>query len=95
MSKVGVSRNEHRYGVKFNQTIKFNEIESTSINANEITIKSKHYDFFTSNGKISIPKEIENYEAIKSEIIKNFDKYNLTLPNNGYNINERAKKEKD
>jgi hypothetical protein len=81
MNKVGVSRNEHRYGVKFNQTIKFNEIESTSITSNEIIIKSKNYDFFTSNGKISIPKEIENYEVIKSEIINNSNKYKLTQTN--------------
>lgn len=81
MTKVSTSINELRYGIKFNQTIKFNEIESTSINANEIIIKSIHYDFFSSNGKISIPKEIEDYEAIKSEIIKNSNKYNLILPN--------------
>lgn len=80
MNKVGVSRNENRYGVKFNQTIKFSEIKSTSINANEITIKSINYDFITADGKISIPKEIENYEDIKSEIIENPDKYNLTMP---------------
>ena len=82
MNKVGVSRNEHRYGVKFNQTIKFSNIESTTIKANEIVIKSKDYDFTTGNGKISIPKEIEDYETIKAEIIKNAATYKLKLTEN-------------
>lgn len=80
MNKIGLSRNEYRYGIKLNQTIKFSEIESTSINENEIIITSIDYDFFTSNGKISIPKEIENYEVIKSEIMKNPDIYKILLP---------------
>lgn len=82
MNKVGVSRNEHRYGVKFNQTIKFSDIESTAIKANEIVIKSKDYDFTTGNGKISIPKEIEDYEVIKAKIIKNASTYKLKLAEN-------------
>jgi hypothetical protein len=77
MNKIGLLRNEFRYGIRLNQTIKFSDIESTSINENEITITSIDYDFFTSNGEISIRKEIENYEAIKSEIINNSDKYKI------------------
>lgn len=80
MNKIGISRNEYRYGIKLNQTIKFSEIKSTSINENEITIMSLDYDFFTANGKISIPKEIENYKSIKSEILTNSDKYKVVLP---------------
>ena len=69
MKKIGASRNE-KYGQKFNQTIKFNEIESISIDTNDIIIKSINYDFLTSNGKIIIPKEVENFEEIISELEK-------------------------
>lgn len=77
MNKVGVSRNEFKYGMKYNETIKFTEIQSTSITKNEIKIYSIHYDFFTSEGQILLPKEVENYESIKSEIIKNSEIYKL------------------
>lgn len=77
MNKIGVSRNEYRYGVQINQSIKFSEIQNTYLSENEIIIQSIHYDFFTSNGKICIPKEFENYDLIKSEIKKDSEKYKL------------------
>ena len=40
------------------------------------------YDFTTGNGKISIPKEIEDYKTIKAEIIKNAATYKLKLTEN-------------
>ncbi len=79
LNKIGFARMESKYGVKFNQTIAISRIQSTLINENEIIIKSFDYNIITSNGKIIIPKEVENFSEIKSDIINNPTKYKLAL----------------
>lgn len=78
MNKIGVSRIENKYGAKFNQTINFSELASTTIDDHSIIFKSKTFDPFTSNGKITIPKELEKYDTLRSEIKQHPEKYNLT-----------------
>jgi hypothetical protein len=77
LNQFSVAQVESKFGARVNQTIAFWEIETTTINENEIIIKSSNFNSFTNVGKITIPKEVENYEDIKSEIIKNAAKYKI------------------
>lgn len=77
INKIGVAKNESKFGVKYNETIDLKLIESTEIRDDEIVFKSKNENLLNGNGNITIPKEFENYELIKNEILKNSHKYKL------------------
>lgn len=77
MNKIGVSMNESKHGVQFNQSILITEIKSTKITEDEIIIKSRDFDIFTGNGKIILPKELADFETIKSEIISKSNQFKI------------------
>ncbi|MFK7747027.1 MAG: hypothetical protein AB8B65_01420 [Kordia sp.] len=76
-NQLAQARQERRYGVKANQSFPIHEIESTKIKPNEIVIKSFDYNLFTFNGKIVIPKEINDYNSVKAFILANAKKFKL------------------
>lgn len=71
------ARNEDRYGAKTNQSFPLSEIESTVIKPHEIVIKSYDYNFFNGNGRIIIPKEINDFHTVKQFILENPKKFKL------------------
>lgn len=77
MNQFANNRQEVRYGAKMSQQFPTHEIESTQIKANEIVIKSFDYNVFTGNGKIVIPKELENYLSVKEFILAHPKKFKL------------------
>lgn len=77
VNQIGIARIESKYGANFNQKIYFDEIFDTIISENEIRITSNHYNFFTNNGRIVIPKEVNDFETIKQYVIENAEKFKL------------------
>ncbi|WP_298427825.1 hypothetical protein [uncultured Kordia sp.] len=69
VSQLIINRNEAKYGEKYDQSFPVHQIETTKIKANEIVIESYDYNFFTGNGKITIPKEMEQFNAVKKFIL--------------------------
>lgn len=77
INKFVVYRNERRFGINNNQTIKFDDIGLTRITKNEIILQTTDFGFFSNSGKIIIPKEVEHFEAIKTHIINNAEVFML------------------
>ncbi|NUY80787.1 hypothetical protein HUK80_07780 [Flavobacterium sp. MAH-1] len=76
MNKFGMKAAQMRYGAAdFNQFISVDNIQSTVIGKNGITITSVDENVFSGSGKIVIPKETDDYEAIKAYFIENAKKY--------------------
>ncbi len=72
MIKFGAARNKARTGETIDRKISISEIGSTTINKNGIIIKNASYNMILSpNGRIFIPKEIEEYDRFKTIILNN------------------------
>ncbi|WP_430413238.1 hypothetical protein [Kordia sp.] len=71
------ARNEARYGIKSDQSFPVSEIESTVIKPYEIVIKNYDYNILNGNGKIVIPKEINDFYVVKQFITENATKFKL------------------
>lgn len=68
--KFGAARNQARTGETIDRKIQLSKIGSTTINDKGVIIKSASYNMILSpNGRIFIPKEIEDYEVFKSIIL--------------------------
>lgn len=78
MNKFGMKAAQVRYGAAdFNQFIAVPDIQSTVIGKNGITITSVDENVFSGSGKITIPKETEQYEEIRAYFIENAKKYHM------------------
>jgi hypothetical protein len=64
--ELGRARSRSRYNAKDEKEIMYADITKIAFKENEIQVYGKNNDFFTNNDRISIPKELENYEEIKS-----------------------------
>ncbi len=67
-NQIGMNK-EARYGTNANQMIPYDQIASITISDNSIKIRSRNYSFWTSNGQIEIPKEVNNFAALKSHFV--------------------------
>jgi hypothetical protein len=77
LTSLSASYNNSKSGVELDCIIPYSKINYTSINQNKITIESDFYDIFNGNGKIIIPKEIEDYDTILDFIKQNKTKFKL------------------
>ena len=77
MQRIRAERANARYGAKLNQTIKFDQIESTEVNEYEVLIRSADVNLLNENGLIKIPSELENFSEIKNLFTSDPQKFKL------------------
>lgn len=75
--KIRAERAKSRYGTMFSERIDIDEIQSTTINENEIIIKSANFNPINNNGIIKIPVEIEYFDKIIGIINSSPEKFKL------------------
>ncbi|MCH2196058.1 hypothetical protein [Kordia sp.] len=71
------NRLEKKYGEKANRSFLTHEIETTKITPNDIIVKSYDYNLFNANGKIVIPKEINDFHKVKAFILAHPEKFKI------------------
>lgn len=67
-NQIGTTIAEAKHGTKQIQVITFDRMTAIDFKENEIVIDSLDYNFWNGNGKISVPKEIEDYESLKLKL---------------------------
>lgn len=75
VNQFAINRNEHRYGSKFNQKIVLKRLSSTKITSKDIIFTENDYNFFTGNGRIYFPSELDCFEKLKSHILEDKSRY--------------------
>lgn len=63
-----LSRLERKSGQQRNQTIPVYNIKSISITKNKATIKSVDFNIWNANGRIQIPREVNDYEEVVAQL---------------------------
>ena len=60
------ARNRARHNMQDEKEIAYADIKKIVFKKNDVRIIGKDYDFFTHNGSITIPRELEHYEEYRS-----------------------------
>lgn len=63
--EISRARNRARHNVKDEKEIAYADIKKIVFKRNDVRIIGKDYDFFTHNGSITIPRELEHYEEYR------------------------------
>ncbi len=61
-----ISSRARRFSHKEERALSFKNIQSIEITSKDITITAMDNSLLTNNGKLTIPKEVENFDDIKS-----------------------------
>lgn len=77
MQKIRAKRANSRYGLNFNQSIKFSDTVITEIKKFEIVIKTNAVGIINDNGIIKLPVELFNFDELKNYIISNSELFKL------------------